>query len=137
MDNLEGVFGAEPLAAFYGVLLEGQPLNRAVIEHFGPDAEAVLSGMRGGAVPPEYEDALRDIVIEVLQAEAQAVRSLDGRGDLGEFPITIMRSGTVFWIEAAEFDDVGYFGDLGTALNAAEANYEPFLTAARRPDDDG
>jgi hypothetical protein len=41
-----------------------------------------------------------------------------------------MQFESLFWIEAPEFDDIGYFHTLEEAKDAAEFNYEPFITEA-------
>ena len=45
-------------------------------------------------------------------------------------PFELAQFGSVFWIEAPEFDDIGYFDTLEEAKGAAEANYEPYITEA-------
>ena len=44
--------------------------------------------------------------------------------------INVMQFGSVFWIEAPEFDDIGYFDTLEKAKDAAKFNYEPLITEA-------
>ena len=50
-------------------------------------------------------------------------------GDAGSFPINILRFGPVYWIDAMEFDSIGYFETLENAINCASSEYEPFITA--------
>jgi hypothetical protein len=38
--------------------------------------------------------------------------------------------GPVFWIDAAEFDPIGYFDSLRAAKEYAEGEYEPYVSAA-------
>jgi hypothetical protein len=41
-----------------------------------------------------------------------------------------MQFETVFWVEAMEFDDIGYFDTLEAAKDAAEFDYESFSVAS-------
>jgi hypothetical protein len=40
-----------------------------------------------------------------------------------------MKFGPAYWVQAAEFDDVGYFDTIEKAQAFAEANFEPFIAA--------
>ena len=74
-------------------------------------------------------DNCYDIVANLITNDSETVGSYTGLGGLGEFSISVMKFYNVYWIEAPEFDDVGYFESLENAKDAAEFNYEPFITA--------
>lgn len=136
MDDFEGLFGAEPLLTFYIALSGDERVKLAVREQFGSAGEAVLDGMRTGGLPPDHSDALHDLLVDLLSTEGSPAQSFVGRGDFDDFPITVMQFGPVFWIEAQEFDDIGYFSDCETAASIAESNYEPFISNAADAFDD-
>jgi hypothetical protein len=69
-----------------------------------------------------------------LRNEAEVTKSFTGLGGYDEFGINIMKFGGVYWIEAQEFDDIGYFSSEDDASSIAEGEYEPFISAASHPD---
>jgi hypothetical protein len=48
-----------------------------------------------------------------------------------------MNFGRIYWIQAPEFDDIGYFGSLEEAKDIAESEYEPFITACKEAKENG
>jgi hypothetical protein len=49
------------------------------------------------------ELAAHDIIADLVSNESAAADQLVGLGDAGEFWITIMRFGPLYWIDAADF----------------------------------
>jgi len=97
-------------------------------------------------IPPKPLDDFRDALLN----EKEVIKDLDGDEPddltdlvhnnasvvdsiqaLGEdvFEIVINRYGPVFYISANEFDDIGYFASLKEALEYAEQEFEPYISA--------
>jgi hypothetical protein len=96
------------------------------------DTGRILSKLTSQEPLVEEELSAHDIVVDLIHNHSEVEHSLTGLGSAGEFPINIMRFGTVYWIEAPEFDDIGYFDSVESARQCAEGNYEPFITAAEQ-----
>ena len=130
MNDHDSLFGERPLSTFYDALSRDHVVIGAVEEAFGSETQDVLDGMRSGRVPPDQEDELKNVLLDLLSEKGDPAVEFVGRGDFDEFPITVMRFGLVFWVTAMEFDDIGFFGDVIAASEAATTNFEPFITHA-------
>jgi hypothetical protein len=97
----------EPLESFLPVLASRVPVRVALQDHFGGRAAAVLSKLRSGTNLAEDELDAHDIILDLVQDESEVVESLTGQGAEDEFDINIMGFGPVYWVQAAEFDDIG------------------------------
>lgn len=124
------MFGERPLDDFLPALLADPAVVRAIVEEMpgiARDQLQVLAPTATGAVP---EAGIRDLVADLVHNESTVVRKIDALGTAaGEFSVSVMRYGPVFWVRAPDFDDIGYFAGLEDAVSAATSNYEPFITA--------
>lgn len=77
----------------------GQPIT-------GPD----------GMLTPDAHDYFMDEVAN--QSEVVAEYECSGSG--GEFPVCVMEWRGIFWVQAPEFDDIGYFLSMEDAVFHAE-----------------
>lgn len=68
---------------------------------------------------------------DLVHNESHEVSEIDAwGGDENHYQIRILRFGPVFWIEANEFDDIGYFATEAEAEAHARDAYEPDIEAA-------
>jgi hypothetical protein len=80
----------------------------------------------------DEERGAHDVIHDLVHNSSITADSLNGWSSATNdtFSIKIMQFEPVFWIQAMEFDDIGYFGTLQDAKGAAEASYDPFITEA-------
>ena len=83
-------------------------------------------------------DELIDRINEIVHDDSDVVEELEALGAYDDpFNIMIMSfSDILFWVQANEFDDAGYFLTKDEALNYASDNFEPFFTALREHEEE-
>ncbi len=76
---------------------------------------------------------LIDEINEIIHDYSDVVEELEALGAYDDpFNIMIMSfSDILFWVQANEFDDAGYFITKDEALNYASNNFESFFTALK------
>jgi hypothetical protein len=123
------MYGAKPLESFFPSLAAHPSVQTALREEFGKDGSTVIAKMKAGE---SLSDEAHNVILDLVHNDAVEADSLAGWSSScnDTFPINVMQFGSVFWIAAPEFDDIGYFDTLEEAQAAAEANYEPFITEA-------
>jgi hypothetical protein len=131
-NEINRILGAKPLESFFPSLVALPSVQTALRKEFGKHAPAIVSKMKAGESLSDEELGAHDTIHDLIQNNSVVADSLAGWSSAYDdtFAINIMQFGSVFWIEAMEFDDIGYFDTLKDAKEAAEANYEPFITEA-------
>ena len=127
-----GLLCTAPLDTFFPSLASLASVQRALRKEFGETTGNIVAQLKAGQLLSDEDPAAQDIILDLVHNKAVCVESIDGLGSDGSgiFSINIMRFGSVFWIDALGFDDLGYFHGLEQARRAAKLNYEPFITAA-------
>ena len=127
-----GIFGDKPLKSFFPSLAALPSVQIALRKEFGKDVSAIIAKMKVGRVLSNEELGAHDTIHDLVHNSSVVADTLAGWSSACDdtFSINVMQFGSVFWIEAPEFDDIGYFDTLEDAKAAAEANYEPFITEA-------
>jgi hypothetical protein len=129
---INDIYDAKPLEWFFPSLAPLPSVQTALRADFGKDASAIVAKMKAGGSLSDEELRAHDIIHDPVHNNSIAADSLEGwssdRDDT--FQIYVMEFGIVFWIEAPEFDDIGYFYTLEDARDAAEFNYEPLIIEA-------
>ena len=128
-----GFLGEKSLESFFPSLAALPSVRTTLRREFGKRAPGILAKMKAGVSLSDEEGGPEDTIHDLIHNNPVVVESLEGLSSAYDetFPINIVRFGKVFWIDAMEFDDVGYFDTLQKAKDAAEFNYEPFITAAK------
>ena len=127
------MYGAKPLESFFPSLAALPSVQAALTEELGKDGLTIIAKMNAGETTLSDEElGAHDIVHDLVHNNSVVADSLAGWSSASDdtFPINVTQFGSVFWIEAPEFDDIGYFDTLEEAKDAAEADYEPFITEA-------
>ena len=126
------MYGAKPLESFLPSLAALPSVQAALTEEFGKDGLTIIAKMNTGETLSDEELGAHDIIHDLVHNNSVVPDSLAGWSSASDdtFSINVMQFGSVFWIEAPEFDDIGYFDTPEDAKAAAEANYEPFITEA-------
>src|SRR6516225_23891 len=120
------IFGAKPLESFFPSLAVLPSVQTALREEFGKDGSAIIAKMKAGESLSDEELGAHDTIHELVRDDSIVADSIAGWSSACDdtFPINVMQFGSVFWIEAPEFDDIGYFDTLEKAKDAAKFNYE-------------
>ena len=97
-----------------------------------------LKEYREGNLTKKSFGELIDEINEIIHDYSDVVEELEALGAYDDpFNIMIMSfSDILFWVQANEFDDAGYFITKGEALNYASNNFEPFFTALREHEEE-
>jgi hypothetical protein len=129
---INDIYDAKPLESFFPSLAALPSVLTALREEFGKDASAVIAKMKAGESLSDEELGAHDIIHDLVHNNSIAADLFEGWSSARDetFPINVMEFGIVFWIEAPEFDDIGYFYTLEDARDAAEFNYEPLIIEA-------
>jgi hypothetical protein len=122
-------FGAKPLEAVLPALATIESVQTALHDEFGERSAEIVNKLKSGLPLLDCELSAYDIITDIVGNESAVEWSTAGLGSEDEFPINVMRFGTVYWIEAQEFDPLGYFETIEQAIDVAEICYEPFITA--------
>jgi hypothetical protein len=132
MSALNDIFGARPLESFFPSLAALASVQTALIKEFGKDGSTIITKMKAGESLSYEELRAHNTIHELVHNDSVVADSLAGWSSACNdiFSINVMQFGSVFWIEAPEFDDIGYFDTLEQAKGVAEFNYEPFITEA-------
>jgi hypothetical protein len=132
MSEINAMYFAKPLESFFPSLVALPSVESSLRKEFGKDASAIIAKLNAGEPLSNEELGAHDIINDLVRNDSVMVDSLAGwRSAYNDtFSIDVMQFGSVFWVEAQEFDDIGYFDTLEKAKDAAEFNYEPFITEA-------
>jgi hypothetical protein len=136
--SFTGLFGARSLDSFFPTLASLTSVQAALCAEFGEGTEEILAKLKAGLPLSDNELSAHDIIVDLVMNNSVAEDTISGLGAYDdEFPIDLMRFGSVYWIAALEFDDIGYFETIEAARRCAECEFEPFITAlAERRDEE-
>lgn len=116
----------KPLSAFKDQLLQSKEIQQLIAEEFGAEAGTALGRFRSGDAADLW-DLIEDNKMEISGCPEDAIEAAAPDDDI--FEIEIWSAGPVFWIQANEFDDIGYFGSLIDARRYAEEEFEALISA--------
>jgi hypothetical protein len=98
----------------------------SLILHYGY-GPAVLTVKPLGELDEEDVDRLSEVAVEALRDCAIAVESYEAEQDKGVYDINIMGVPGAYYIEAPEYDDMGFFETLEEARKELRGRYGEFL----------
>ena len=105
----EEYLGTKSLEAFLPSLASLAFVREALELEF-KQAPNILAKLKAGqSLSTEELAAAHDCISDLVRNESDVVDSLTGKGSFDDFSINIMQFESVFWIDAAEFDEIGYF----------------------------
>ncbi len=107
-------------------LLQDVRIKDALLEAFPQNHEDAMAKF----LKEEYKGIggdVHDLITELIHNESTVVDSFEGQGCAGEFPITIYQFGPLFWVNALEFDDVGYFDTADEAMAYACEEWSSYM----------
>ena len=129
----------QTLESLYPSLASVKAVQSAIQNSFGDAAAEILAGMTVGTSPTVDAKKLYDKVLGIIYDEAGEEHVFYGSGSDGRFPITIRCFGPVCFIQAQEFDDIGFFPTTSAARDFAEIEFEaygPFTDAPWEDDEE-
>jgi len=118
----------KPLSAFKDQLLQSGDIQKLIAREYGPEADAATGRFRSGD-DGDLWDLIEDNKQEISGSPKEAIEAAAPDNDI--FEIHIWSTGPVFWIQANEFDDIGYFASLNEARAYAEEEFEGFISELR------
>jgi hypothetical protein len=128
-----------PLESFYPQLAQDSAVQATLKSRFAERAPGILQHLENGTDLGDDADSVSDLLEALVKDECDEVDTFYGNGSDGYFPITLCSLGSLSFIRASEFDDIGYFGSTSDARSHAEDVYEPYGPFVDDPDagDDG
>src|SRR6266481_7585127 len=111
---MKRILGAKSLESFFPSLAGLRSVQTVLRKEFGKRAPAIVAKMKTGRSLSDEEVGAYDTVCDLIRSNSFVADSLTGwsSADDDTFGINIMQFGSIFWIEAQEFDDIGYFDTL-------------------------
>lgn len=99
-----------PLTHFYPILATSKEVRLALQSGFGDDADQIVSLLRKGQeLPDEYTD-VHDVLHDLVHNDARGVDSTSVEGsEAGDYDINVTEFAGVYFVEAPQFDPLGYF----------------------------
>jgi hypothetical protein len=130
--------GQKPLDSFTADLIRFERVQEELREKLGVESEEIIEKVLAGEQLDEFDlGACHDTLVDLVMNESEAVKSFTGLGGYGEFGINVMKFGSAYWIQAAEFDNIGYFSSEDDASSVAESEYDSFISAASESEEQG
>jgi hypothetical protein len=129
----------QALESFYPSLATVEEVQSAIKRSFGDAAADILARMAAGTSPTVDAERLHDEMLGIITNEAGEDEVFYGSGSDGRFPITIRCFGPACFIQAQEFDDIGFFPTTSAARDFAEIEFEaygPFTDAPWEDDEE-
>ncbi|MBS1706763.1 MAG: hypothetical protein JST40_12905 [Armatimonadetes bacterium] len=94
--------------------------------------EAIRPELLSAANWWQIQDEVSDSCVDLIFSESEMVEQFCGYGGTGEFPISVMQFGPVFYVFAPEFDKIGFYESKDDATHAAATNFQHWML---KPDD--
>lgn len=120
-------WGNQSLDYFYEELAKDPRIRLALEKEFGEKAPVILAKLTNEEELEGDELGALDTITDLVLSEGEAQETIGCWGGEGEFPLNIIRFGPVFWIQAPEFDDIGFFDSLKEAIEVAESEFADFI----------
>ena len=138
-ETMNEYYGGKPLESFLPSLAALPSVQTALTEKFGKDASAIIAKLKADAALSDEELGAYDIIYNLVGNDAIVADSLHGWSSAYDdiFPINIMQFGSVFWVAASEFDDIGYFDTLKHAKGVVESVYYELIAEVSKHEHKG
>ena len=123
-----------PIKEFFPQLALDPRIINELNRQAGDKSEPLRQGMLSGSLSEIDAEQVLDFITDLIINEAVEVDRQLGLGAYDEqFPISVMRFGPIYWVEANEFDPIGYFKSQEHAEEVAGMEYSDFIGALKRP----
>jgi hypothetical protein len=107
------------------ILANHNPVRERVARAVGQERlNQALEMMRGGNLSGDLGDTIHDALIDPIENDAELVWEGRIRGTSDSYPVTVNRYCGVFWVQAQEYDLVGYFLDRDHAVDYVMTTWE-------------
>ncbi|MCS5488909.1 hypothetical protein [Algoriphagus limi] len=126
-----------PLDSFFSDLIKDLAIQNELKAGLGDQiGNSIINQLLEGIPFEGIEGNWYDLISDFIHNEAKEVETILGEGSYGEFPISVLNYGPVFWIEAQEFDSIGYFRSKDDAVSCAEWEYMEYLEGDNEEDNE-
>ena len=120
--------GPLPLIAFKEQLLKNREILNLAEAHFGDEFDVNLASFQSGNTHDDEFVAFLEESLGNWKGVVESVEVFEGAAPYNDtFSITIYKFGPLFFIQAMEFDDIGYFDDLNVARKEVESNFGDWI----------
>ena len=114
----------KPLTYFYPKLLASDVVQKALRAELCDKAEHVTDLLQRGDELPGELDYIHELLYNLVHDEAKSVDSTSVEGsEAGEYEIEVMEFAGVYFVEAPQFDTIGYFETEAEASEAIRRNW--------------
>ena len=124
-----------PLNSLYPRLAKNQVIKDELKRTFGEDTPLILKKMIAGTTTKDEDDTIYDNLTELINNDGQE-NTFYANGSDGCFPITVRGISCCWFIQANEFDDIGYFTSAKSARAYAKIEYQSYGPFVKYPDDE-
>lgn len=125
------------LEIFFQELAQDEDIQNELKSTLGHEvANVIISQLIKGIPSKEIKIDFEDIISEFIHNNSKEIETILGEGSHGEFSISIFNYGSVFWIEAQEFDSITYFRSKDDAVDYAAWEYMAYLGNDEDDEDD-
>lgn len=113
-----------PLTHFYPILAASKDVRLALRPDFGDFTDRILPLLREGEeLPDEFTD-VHAILHDLVHIDARCLDSTSVEGsEAGDYEIKVMEFAGVYFVEAPQFDTMGYFETKDEANMAIGMNW--------------
>lgn len=133
--QVSALTSSSPFRRFYPRLAANSVFQGHMKEAYGRKATGILKKMAKDTLSErDAEDIDLDCTIgDLAQEHGDCVDSLEGQAadEWDYFDISIVQYGPIFYIQANEFDDIGYFDSLEEAMGVAESEFSDAIQARK------
>jgi len=77
---------------------------------------------------PAQVDGLHDACVDTLKNEAPAIEEFTAEQDIGPYLVLIRGVAGAYFVEAADYDDSGFFSELEEARSRLHFDFEEFVS---------
>ena len=119
------IYKTHNLKEFYSEIIKMDEVQSVITEKYGPvRCQQIVQKFSEGIHHDNIPDDIEQIIIDLVEINYDIDETLTGIGGYGAYPIEIKSFGPVFWIDAQEFDPIGYFKSSEDAITCAESYFE-------------
>jgi hypothetical protein len=116
------------------VLAESRLVQTFLKEEFGSDrySEAIKL-MEDGKLDSDLGLSIHDLFLDLIVNQATIVWSGFIANENDNWPVHVMEYEGIFWVGAVEFDPVGYFLDMASAISFVRINWDNVYQNSEHP----
>lgn len=116
--------GERPIEEFLAQIVRDPVIRGLLEDKFGKQTNKIIKVLVANAEdPPKSTWEAFDLIRDSLHNDARTFSEWSAYGSFGEFPITVRGLGGVYFVQAPEFNDAGYFASVADAEAYVSSNW--------------